>query len=88
MTHRVDETSGWLESGKWFAAAVCVAHLMLAQGCDTAAPPAGDAALKTPSLLAELPDYCPTPDGMAIDAQGNIVVACPNYGSYPADAKV
>ena len=31
-------------------------------------------------LLAELPDYCPTPDGMAIDADGNLVVACPNYG--------
>jgi sugar lactone lactonase YvrE len=30
-------------------------------------------------LLVTLPDYCPTPDGMAIDAQGNIVVACPNY---------
>jgi len=29
-----------------------------------------------------LPDYCPTPDGMAIDAEGNIIVACPNYGSY------
>jgi len=31
-------------------------------------------------LLVRLPDYCPTPDGMAIDAEGNLVVACPNYG--------
>jgi sugar lactone lactonase YvrE len=88
MTHRVDGTSTGFASSKRFAAAVCVAALMLAQGCDSAAPPAGDAALVTPRLLAELPDYCPTPDGMAIDADGNIVVACPNYGSYPADAEV
>jgi sugar lactone lactonase YvrE len=37
-------------------------------------------------LLAKLPAYCPTPDGMAIDADGNLVVACPNFGdaSQPA----
>ncbi len=33
----------------------------------------------TPRLLVTLPDDCPTPDGMAIDAQGNLVVACPNF---------
>jgi sugar lactone lactonase YvrE len=33
-----------------------------------------------PKLLVSLPDNCPTPDGMAIDAEGNLVVACPNYG--------
>ena len=39
-----------------------------------------------PRLLVSLPDYCPTPDGMAVDADGNLVVACPNYGdpSQPA----
>jgi len=31
-------------------------------------------------LLVELPECCPTPDGMAVDADGNLVVACPNYG--------
>lgn len=31
-------------------------------------------------LLVTLPDYAPTPDGMAIDAKGNLVVACPNFG--------
>lgn len=36
-----------------------------------------------PQLLVTLPDYCPTPDGMAVDADGNLVVACPNF----ADAK-
>ena len=37
-------------------------------------------------LLVELPDICPTPDGMAIDSQGNIIIACPNYAdqSHPA----
>jgi sugar lactone lactonase YvrE len=30
-------------------------------------------------LLVALPDYCPTPDGMAVDAAGNLVVACPNF---------
>jgi sugar lactone lactonase YvrE len=30
-------------------------------------------------LLVKLPDYCATPDGMAIDAVGNLVVACPNF---------
>lgn len=30
-------------------------------------------------LFVELPDYCPTPDGMAVDAQGNLVLACPNF---------
>jgi sugar lactone lactonase YvrE len=36
-----------------------------------------------PQLLVALPEYCPTPDGMAVDAAGNLVVACPNF----ADAK-
>jgi len=31
-------------------------------------------------LLVQLPASCPTPDGMAIDAEGNLVVACPNFG--------
>ena len=31
------------------------------------------------ALFMELPDYCPTPDGMAIDRNGNLVLACPNF---------
>lgn len=31
------------------------------------------------TLFMELPDYCPTPDGMAIDGNGNLVLACPNF---------
>lgn len=42
--------------------------------------------LTTSALLVELPEICPTPDGMAMDAEGNIIVACPNYAdqSHPA----
>jgi DNA-binding beta-propeller fold protein YncE len=44
------------------------------------------APLATPRLLTTLPEICPTPDGMALDAQGNIILACPNYAdqSHPA----
>ena len=36
--------------------------------------------MQKPRLFAELPDYVSTPDGMAIDSEGNLVLACPNYG--------
>lgn len=32
-----------------------------------------------PRLFAILPEYVTTPDGMAIDAEGNLILACPNY---------
>jgi sugar lactone lactonase YvrE len=39
-----------------------------------------------PKLLVRLPEICPTPDGMALDDQGNIILSCPNYGdqTHPA----
>ncbi|MDF9831712.1 DUF4965 domain-containing protein [Parabacteroides sp. PF5-6] len=42
--------------------------------------------LQTSKLFVELPDYCPTPDGMAIAPNGDLVVACPNFAdiSQPA----
>ena len=40
----------------------------------------GECGQQKTQLLAKLPAFCPTPDGMAIDADGNLVVACPNYG--------
>ena len=67
--------------------------LMLVAGCKK--PPSGEPSggnnekssnLQTPKLLVELPKFCPTPDGMDIDKDGNLVVASPNYGSYPKDA--
>lgn len=46
----------------------------------------GGAPLKKAKLLVELPEICPTPDGMAIDPRGNIILACPNYAdqTHPA----
>jgi sugar lactone lactonase YvrE len=35
--------------------------------------------MQKPKLFAKLPDYVATPDGMAIDAEGNLILACPNY---------
>ncbi len=35
--------------------------------------------MQNPKLFAKLPEYVSTPDGMAIDAEGNLVLACPNY---------
>ncbi len=34
----------------------------------------------TSELFLTLPDICPTPDGMTMDGEGNIILACPNYG--------
>jgi len=44
------------------------------------------APLAQPELLATLPEICPTPDGLAMDADGNVIIACPNYGdpTHPA----
>ena len=30
-------------------------------------------------LFLALPEYIATPDGMAIDSEGNLILACPNY---------
>ena len=35
--------------------------------------------MKQSTLFALLPDYVSTPDGMAIDPEGNLIHACPNY---------
>ncbi len=35
--------------------------------------------MQEPKLFALLPDYVSTPDGMAIDAEGNLILSCPNY---------
>ena len=65
--------------------------LMLVSGCGEKkkspdGAPDGASNLQTPKLLAELPEFCLTPDGMDIDKDGNLIVACPNYGSYAKDA--
>ncbi|MDR2440052.1 MAG: hypothetical protein LBE12_11890 [Planctomycetaceae bacterium] len=43
---------------------------------------------QTPQLLTVLPDYCPTPDGMAIDSAGRLCVACPNFADQTKPAVV
>lgn len=35
--------------------------------------------MKESSLFVELPESCPTPDGMAVDKDGNLILACPNF---------
>ncbi len=35
--------------------------------------------MKESKLFAKLPDYIATPDGMAIDSDNNLILACPNY---------
>lgn len=56
-------------------------HLALLAALLTAVPAAAQS-----KLLVGLPDDCPTPDGMAVDDEGNLVVACPNFAdpSKPA----
>ena len=41
--------------------------------------------LREPELLVSLPEYCPTPDGMAVAPNGDLVVACPNYATFDKD---
>lgn len=54
---------------------ICLALL----GLFFAAPAFAQDGRLRPRLLVSLPDTCPTPDGMAIDAEGNLIVACPNF---------
>lgn len=37
-------------------------------------------------LFLTLPDYCPTPDGMAIAPNGDLIVACPNFADQTQPA--
>ena len=78
MLDRLGERSLRSPFGAAFLAAACIGALLPVQGCGRP--------LRTPRLLVELPDFCPTPDGMALDSEGNLVVACPNYGSYAEGA--
>jgi sugar lactone lactonase YvrE len=43
--------------------------------------------LNKAKLFLALPSDAVTPDGMAIAPDGDLVVSCPNYASYTADAK-
>ncbi|MDR2956542.1 MAG: SMP-30/gluconolactonase/LRE family protein [Prevotella sp.] len=42
--------------------------------------------LQKSELFIELPDYCPTPDGMAIASNGDLILACPNFADISKPA--
>jgi sugar lactone lactonase YvrE len=72
----VNRTQG--NQGKWLS----IVLTALAAGLFGATHDVARAATpktQTPKLFTLLPDYCATPDGMAIDAEGNLIVACPNF---------
>jgi len=56
-----------------------VVAMLLVTGC-------ARVALKTPSIAVNLPEQYNTPDGMALDKDGSIVLSCPNTNDdkYPA----
>lgn len=67
-------------------AVFAVLCLFLGTGCsdkqDEASAPAPEGSasgLKKATLLVELPDYCNTPDGMALLPDGGFVLSVPNY---------
>ncbi len=37
-------------------------------------------------LFVSLPDYCPTPDGMAVAPNGDLILACPNFADITQPA--
>jgi sugar lactone lactonase YvrE len=67
---------------RWTGAAIAMGFLV---GCAGGGQQMDDG-LKTPRLLVELPEYCPTPDGMALDRDGNIILACPNFADQSCPA--
>ena len=60
-----------------------VASLVMVAGCGGVD---GSKPVTQSKLFLKLPDSCPTPDGMATDADGNIILACPNYGDMSKPA--
>ena len=56
------------------------------QGTKAICVQAAQKKVEPPRLLVSLPDYVATPDGMAIDPKGNLIVACPNYADQTKPA--
>ncbi len=44
--------------------------------------------MRETTLFSVLPDYICTPDGMAVDRHGNLVLSCPNYASEESSGMV
>ena len=66
--------------------ALGLSALPLLVGCQSAKSTAQAPALQSAKLLVQLPASCPTPDGMAIAPDGDLVVACPNYADQSQKA--
>ncbi|MGD0090002.1 MAG: phage head-tail adapter protein [Planctomycetota bacterium] len=61
-------------------AALLVAAALGMSGCEQGETgTTAQAQLQKPTLLAVLPEFVATPDGMAIDPEGNLIAACPNF---------
>ncbi|WP_294618671.1 SMP-30/gluconolactonase/LRE family protein [uncultured Bacteroides sp.] len=58
--------------------------LLLLTGCNSA--DRTNKKLQASTLFIELPEYCPTPDGMAIAPDGNLILACPNFADQTMPA--
>jgi len=65
--------------GHAFVAAALASVAMAVAGCQ------GGAA-RTASLLVELPEYCNTPDGMALCPDGSIILSVPNFNDESSPA--
>ena len=51
-------------------------------------PEPAAAALKKPKIAVNLPEKYNTPDGMVVDAKGNIILSCPNFNDDKFPAKM
>ena len=51
-------------------------------------PEPAAAALKKPKIAVNLPEKYNTPDGMVVDAKGNIILSCPNFSDDKFPAKM
>lgn len=58
--------------------------LLLLTGCNSA--DRANKKLQASTLFIELPEYCPTPDGMAIAPDGDLILACPNFADQTKPA--
>ena len=60
-------------------AALILAGVLIIAGCAAPATDSANGGLKTPSIAVNLPPEHNTPDGMTLDSQNNILLACPNF---------
>ena len=65
---------------------MAVICLIAATGCNKV-PPAGEFPAKA-EILVTLPDYCNTPDAMALMPDNSIILAVPNYNDTSAAAQI